>query len=357
MGNEGAYQVTAGNTHVGRDTMTNPMRRPTFRARIQWHTWMPWYEFSRIAGEFQDHDERAGGMLPPALGIALVTLVAAMLVPQLALLITITGGGSIMGALTWGSGDGRRLIRGVKVVGLPSPRMFLALSAEMAAADLTALWHGRPRPAGLLAGPEGEGWTREETIGRYHLWRQVREALPPVDRDAAAIAAAVGFAHEELMDALLAHKLRLADLASGRQQTLLAPILEVKMLEAAKAPSTALVAVDAGGDNGTGAAEARPDTTTRRDVAIRRPSYRDRQDGVLRPGHERTGRARVGAGQRLSPLPISRVGRSKYVSRRGQHQRDDAHLEATRGLIFPAPRPRGSGMDPALAEDGGHGDE
>jgi len=333
MGDEGAYQVTAGNAHVGRYTMANPMRRPTFRARIRWHTWMPWYEFSRITGEVQEHDERAGGMLLPALGITLVTLVAAMLVPQLSLLITVAGGGSIVGALTWGSGDGRRLVRGVKVVGLPSPRTFLALSRDMAADDLTALWHGQPWPAGLLAGPEEEGWTREETIARYRLWRQAREGLPPADRSAAAIAAAVGFAHEELIDALLAHKLHLADLDAGRQLALLAPILEVKMLEAAKEPSTALVTVDAGGDNGTGTAEVGSNTTTRRGVAIRRPSYRDRQNGGLRPGHERLGRARVGASQRISPLPISRVGRSKHLSRRGQHQRDDAYLETARGLI------------------------
>jgi len=43
---------------------------------------MPWYEFSRIVGEMQSHEERAGGMLLPALGIALVTLVAAMLAPR-----------------------------------------------------------------------------------------------------------------------------------------------------------------------------------------------------------------------------------------------------------------------------------
>jgi len=331
--------------------VNRPMKRPMFRARIRWHTWMPWYEFSRIAGEFQDHDERAGGMLPLALGIALVTLVAAMLVPPLSLLIIVVGGGSIVWALTCGTGDGRRLIRGVKVVGLPSPRTFLRLSAEMATDDLTALWHGRPRPAGLLAGPEEEGWTREETIGRYHLWRQVRESLPLADRDTAAIVAAVGFAHEDLMGALLAHKLRLADLVVGRQQTLLAPILEVKMLEAAKVPNTALVAVNAGGDNGTGTAEAGSDTTTRCDVAIRRPSYRDRQNGVLRPRHERPGRAGVGTGQRLSPLPISRLGRSEYLSRRGQHQRDDANLEAARRLIDPTPHPLGTST--ALADEGG----
>jgi len=311
--------------------MRKPMKRPTFRARIQWHTWMPWYEFSRIAGEFQEHDERAGGMLPLGLGLALVTLVVAMLAPQLSLLVTVAGGGSIVGALTWGSGDGRRLIRGVKVVGLPSPRTFLALSAEIATDDLTALWHGRPRPAGLLAGPNEEGWTREETIGRYHLWRQMRESLPPADRDAAAIAAAVGFGHEELMDALLAHKLRLADLASGRQQTLLAPILEVKMLEAAKAPSTALVAVDAGGDNGTGTAEARSDTTTGRDVAVCGPSHRDRQRRRLRSRHERTGGEGLGIGQ--CPPPIRRQA---HVPRAGQHQRCHADLEAARGLTAAA---------------------
>jgi len=327
--------------------MRKPMRRPPFRARIQWHTWMPWYEFSRIAGEFQEHDERAGGMLPLGLGIALVTLVAAMLVSQLSLLITVAGGGSIVWALTCGSGDGRRLIRGVRVVGLPSPRTFLVLSAEMATDDLTALWHGRPRPVGLLAGPEEEGWTREETIDHYYLWRQVRESLPLADRDAAAIAAAVGFAHEELMDALLTHKLRRADLALGRQQTLLAPILEVKMLEAANAPSTALVAVDAGGDNGTGTAEAKSDTPTGRDVAVCGPSHRDRQRRRLRSRHERVGGEGLGIGQ----CPPS-IRRKAHVSRAGQHQRCHDDLEAARGLIdAPAVASR-----PGIG-DGGHGDE
>jgi len=289
---------------------------------------MPWYEFSRIAGEFQNHDERAGGMLPPALGLALVTLVAAMLVPQLSLLITVAGGGSIVWALTCGTGDGRRLVRGVKVVGLPSPRTLLALSAEMAAEDVTTLWQGRPRPAGLLAGPDEEGWTREETIDRYHLWRQVRESLPPANRDAATIAATVGFAHEDLMDALLAHKLRLADLDTGRQQTLLAPILEVKMLETAKAPSVALMTVDAGGDNGTGTAEARFNPPTRWDVAVCGPSHRDRQRRRLRPRHERVGRKGVGVGQCSPPLPWQ-----AHASRGGQHQRRHDDLEAARGLI------------------------
>jgi len=325
--------------------MANPMKRPTFRARIQWHTWMPWYEFSRIAGEFQDHDERAGGMLPPALGIALMTLVAAMLVPQLSLLITVAGGGSIVWALTCGNGDGRRLIRGVKVVGLPSPRTFLALGAEMAAEDVTALWQGRPRPAGLLAGPDEEGWTREETFDRYHLWRQVRESLPLADRDAATIAATVGFAHEDLMDALLAHKLRLADLDAGRQQTLLAPILEVKMLETAKAPSVALMTVDAGGDNGTATTEARFTPPTGWDVAVCGPSHRDRQRRRLRPRHERVGRKGVGVSQCSPPLPWQ-----AHASRGGQHQRRHDDLEAARGLIDTVASRLGVGV-------GRHGDE
>ena len=335
--------------------MANLMRRPKFHARIQWHTWMPWYEFSRILGEMQNHDERADGMLPPALGIALVTVVAAMLVPQLSLLITLVGGGSIVWALTCGAGDGRRIVRGVKVVGLPSPRTFLALSADMAADDLVALWHGQPHPAGLLAGPEGEGWTREETIGRYYLWRQVRESLPPADRDAAAIAAAVGFAHEDLMDALLAHRLKARDLATGRHMPVLPAMLELKLLASPDAPSAAPMPIDAGGNYGTDTAEAGFDAATGRDVAIRRPSYRDRQNGVLRPRHERPGRAGVGVGQRLSPLPIPRLGRSEYVSRRGQHQRDDANLETARRLIDPTPHPLGTST--ALLDEGGRGDE
>jgi len=331
--------------------MANPMRRPAFRARIQWHTWMPWYEFSRIAGEMQDHDDRAGGMLPPALGIALVTLVAAVLVPQLSLLITIAGGGSIVWALTCATGDGRRLIRGAKVVGLPSPHTFLRLGAEMATDDLTALWHGQPRPAGLLAGPAEEGWTREETIGRYHLWRQVRESLPPADHTTAAIAAAVGFTHEELMDALLAHRLKACDLAAGRHMPALPAMLELKLLASPDAPSTAPRPIDTGGDYGTDTAEARFDAATGRSVAIRRPSHRDQQNGRVRPRHERLGCAGVGTGQ-LSPA-LPEPGRwRKQLSRGGQHERHHADLEAARRLTdthaASARLPMG---------EGGHGDE
>jgi len=327
------------------------MRRPKFRARIHWHTWMPWYEFSRIVGEMQSHEERAGGMLLPALGIALVTLVAAMLAPQLSLLITVAGGGSIVGALTWGSGDGRRLWRGVKVVGLPSPRMFLALGAEMAADDLTALWHGRPCPAGLLAGPEGEGWTREETIARYHLWRQAREALPQADPSTAPIAAAVGFDHEELMDALLAHKLRLADLDAARHVPALPAMLELKLLGSADTPSTALVAIDAGGDHGTGTTPATSDAPAGRDVAVCCPSRRDQQHGRVRPRHERPWRAGVGAGQ--LPSALREPGRRRLrLSRGRQHQRHHADLEATRGLTGAAATLAVAGLS-----DGRHGDE
>jgi len=330
-------------------TMANPMRRPAFRARIQWHTWMPWYEFSRIAGEFQDHDERAGGMLPPALGIALVTLVAAVLVPQLSLLITVAGGGSIVWALTCATGDGRRIIRGVKVVGLPSPRTFLALSAEMATDDMKALWHGRPRPTGLLAGPNEAEWTREETINRYHLWRQARESLPPADRDVAAIAATVGFAHEELMDALLGHRLKTRDLAAGRQMPALPAMLELKLLASPDARSTVPMSIDAGGDYGTDTAEAGFDAATGRGVAIRRPSHRDQQNGRVRPRHERLGRAGMGTGQ-LSPA-LPEPGRwRKQLSRGGQHERHHADLEAARGLIDAA-------ADRPDVGDGGYGDE
>ncbi len=311
--------------------MRKPMRRPTFRARIQWHTWMPWYEFSRIAGEFQDHDERAGGTLPLALGIALVSLVASMFIPQLSLLITLVGGSSIVWALTCGTGDGRRLVRGVKVVGLPSPRTILRLGVEMATDDLVALWHGRPQPAGLLAGPKEEGWTREETIDRYHLWRQMRESLPPADRDTAAIVAAVGFAHEELMDALLGHHLKARDLAAGRQMLALPAMLELKLLASPDACSTVPMSIDAGGDYGTDTAEAGFDATTGRGVAIRRPSHRDQQNGRVRPRHERPGRAGVGTGQ-LSPA-LPKPGRwRKQLSRGGQHERHHADLEAARRL-------------------------
>ncbi len=324
--------------------MANPMR-PPFRARIRWHTWMPWYEFSRITGEAQDHDERAGGMLLPALGIALVTLVAAVLVPQLALPITVAGGGSIVWALTCATGDGRRLVRGIKVVGLPSPRTFLRLSAEMATDDLTALWHGQPRPAGLLAGPEEEGWTREETIGRYHLWRQVRESVPPVERTTTAIAAMVGFAHEELMDALLGHKLRLADLDVRRQQHLLAPILEERLLDMPEVRIQELSDVDGGIDN---------------DIRTAAPTYGDagnvgllhgagktqRHEGLRTNDDEADGLAGVGVGQCPSALAPRR---DPLGCGTDNHYSDD--LEAARGLID------ARAAVPSGLSDGGHGDE
>jgi len=330
--------------------MANPMRRPTFRARIQWHTWMPWYEFSRIAGEFQDHDERADGMLPLGLGIALVTLVAAMLVPRLSLLITVAGGGSIVGALTWGSGDGRRLVRGVKVVGLPSPRTVLALSAEMATGDLVALWHGRSRSAGLLAGPEGEGWTREETIGRYHLWHQVREGLPPVDRTTARIAAAVGFAHEDLMDALLTHKLRLADLdaAGAGHAGYLAPTLEVTLLDRVGVQPLALPAPhDGGTDDGQHAAAVQTGHTGGGDVAVSHRGHTPKDDERVRADDEQHGCRRVGTRRRVSPIV---EGGGSFT--RWQHDRRAGDLEAARGLTGAA-----ATSTPADLGDGGHGHE
>ena len=337
-------------TGTGRRTpLANQMRRPAFRARIQWHTWMPWYEFSRIVGEFQEHDERAGGMLPLGLGLALVTLVAAMLVPQLSLLITVAGGGSIVGALTWGSGDGRRLWRGVKVVGLPSPRAFLALGADMAATDLIALWHGQPRSAGLLAGPEGEGWTREETIGRYHLWRQTREGLPPADRSAARIAAAVGFDHEDLMDALLAHKLHLADLATTGHVGYLPPTLEVTLVDRAGPRLLALPAPhdDGGTDDGQHAAAVQTGHAGGGDVAVPHRGHTSKDDERVRAVDEQHGRRRVGTRRRVSPIV---EGGGSFT--RWQHDRRASDLEAARGLTGAA-----AASTPADLSDGGHGDE
>ncbi len=328
--------------------MRKPMRRPKFQARVQWHTWMPWYEFSRIAGEAQDHDGRAGGMLLPALGIALVTLVAAMLVTQLSLLITLVGGGSIVWALTWGSGDGRRLVRGVKVVGLPSTRTFLTLSAEMAADDLTALWHGQPRPAGLLASPDEEGWTREETIDRYHLWCQVRESLPPADRDAAAIAAAVGFAHEELMDALLAHKLRLADLDATGHVGYLPSTLEGTLVDRVGPRLLALPAPHDGGTNsGQHAAAVQTGHAGGGNVAVPHRCHTATGDERVRADDEQHGRRRVGTRRRVSPV----ASRRDPVAGR-QHDRRTGDLEAARGLIDD----HAAAGRPDIG-DGGHGDE
>jgi hypothetical protein len=330
--------------------MQKPLRRPAFRARIQWHTWMPWYEFSRIAGEMQEHDERAGGMLPLTLGLALVTLVAAMFVPQLSLLITVAGGGSIVAALTWGSGDGRRLLRGVKVVGLPSPRTFLALSAEMAAADVRALWHGRPQPSSLLAGPDEEGWTREETIGRYHLWCQVRESLPPAGRDAAAIAAAMGVAPEALMDALLAHKLRLADLngAETGHVGYLPSTLEGTLLDRAGPRLLALPAPHDGGTDSGQHATAVQTGHAGGDVAVPHRGHTATGDERVRADDERHGRRRVGTRRRVSSL----VARCHSLGGR-QYDRRASDLEAAHGLTLTEP---GTTTGCPAIGDGGRGD-
>ena len=128
------------------------MKRPPARARIRWHTWMPWYEFSRLIGEVQDLDDRADGLLPLAGGCIIVTLAAALLFPALLVPCAIAGGLLTVGTLTCASRDGRRLVAGLRMAGLPSPRALLQIGAQLAADDVKLLWSGRPSNAPILEG-------------------------------------------------------------------------------------------------------------------------------------------------------------------------------------------------------------
>ncbi len=126
------------------------MKRPPARARIQWHTWMPWYEFSRLVGEAQDLDERAAGLLPFAGGLIVMTLAAALLFPALLVPCVVAGGLLTVGVLTRASRDGRRLVTGLHAAGLPSLRTLLRIGARLAAADAKLLWSGRASDAPIL---------------------------------------------------------------------------------------------------------------------------------------------------------------------------------------------------------------
>jgi len=126
------------------------MKRPPARARIQWHTWMPWYEFSRLIGEAQDLNDRADSVLPLAGGVIIVTLATALLLPAFLVPCAVVGGLLTVGMLTYASRDGRRLVAGVRAIGLPSPRTLLGIGAQLAAADMKRLWSGQPSDPPIL---------------------------------------------------------------------------------------------------------------------------------------------------------------------------------------------------------------
>ncbi len=117
-------------------------QRPPSKARITWRVWMPWYEFSRIVGEIQDHDEAARGALTAAAILAASTLVIAFALPALAFPLIIAGGFGVVGVLTHASTEGVRLVAGLRAEGAPSPRTILRLTAEIVAQDARTLWHG-----------------------------------------------------------------------------------------------------------------------------------------------------------------------------------------------------------------------
>lgn len=120
------------------------MRRPPYRARIRWHRWMPWYEASRQIGEWQAHNDEGAGALTAGVGLAAGVLIGALLVPALALPLIIVGGLLLACLLVCRSEDGSRLVAGLRVEGLPSPRTILRLGARLVAEDARALWDGRP---------------------------------------------------------------------------------------------------------------------------------------------------------------------------------------------------------------------
>jgi len=128
------------------------MKRPPARARIQWHTWMPWYEFSCLIGEAQDINDRADNLLPLAGGGIIMTLTAALLFPAFLVPCSIAGGLLTVSMLTYASRDGRRLVAGVRAAGLSSPRVLLRIGARLAADDVKLLWSGRASNGPILEG-------------------------------------------------------------------------------------------------------------------------------------------------------------------------------------------------------------
>ena len=135
--------------------------RPPRRARVQWRVWMPWYEFSRIVGELQDHDAVLHGGFTAAAILVAGTLAGAFALPALALPLIIGGGLTTAGMLLGAHPDGARLVAELRAVGLPAPRTLLRIGVHMGAEDARSLWDGRPAlnaPGGasrplLLAGP------------------------------------------------------------------------------------------------------------------------------------------------------------------------------------------------------------
>jgi len=97
------------------------MARSPHRARIQWHTWMPWYELSRQIGEAQDVAAQVGasglggGALSSAGGILAGTLAGTVLVPGLALPCVIIGGLLTVVTVALGSADGGTLVEAIGV--------------------------------------------------------------------------------------------------------------------------------------------------------------------------------------------------------------------------------------------------
>jgi hypothetical protein len=136
--------------------------RPPRRARVQWRVWMPWYEFSRLVGEVQDHDAVLHGGFTAAAILVAGTLAGAFALPALALPLIIGGGLTTAGMLLGTHPDGARLVAELRAVGLPGPRALLRIGVRMGAEDARSLWDGRPalnapdggasRPL-LLAGP------------------------------------------------------------------------------------------------------------------------------------------------------------------------------------------------------------
>jgi len=115
------------------------MARPPHKARIHWHTWMPWYELSRQIGEAQDvaahlgAPDRGTRALAPAMGLLVATLAGTALVPAVALPCVVIGGLLIVVALIRGSADGATFVAAIGRGRAPRPALPLPAVPLLAA--------------------------------------------------------------------------------------------------------------------------------------------------------------------------------------------------------------------------------
>jgi len=115
------------------------MTRPPHKARIHWHTWMPWYELSRQIGEAQDVAAQVGApdrgtrALAPAMGLLVATLAGTVLVAAMALPCIVIGGVLTVVALIGGSADGATFVAAIGHGRAPRPALPLPAVPLLAA--------------------------------------------------------------------------------------------------------------------------------------------------------------------------------------------------------------------------------